>query len=234
MKYLRSTSVLVWETPETNKLAVLSESNSQRRVLGCVYVKMEANQELGRVQLASSQLCLIQPFGQNGLQFAGIFKAQLKIFKAADGGLAELGAVHRSESLPYVSLSVACQQDRNTSKYNDVGRFHISFSLIAAVLTQFDPPYLEVIGKHLQFSDLRGVHGRDVFWIACILPLWIGFNLANAGAPGGLVTRQKGRGQWGETMAQRTGATAESMVWKLVETGSQRPWRVKKEGRVKR
>lgn len=92
---------------------MLLDSDGQRRVLGCVYDKMEANQELGRVQLASSQLCLIQPFGQNGLQFAGVFKAQLKIFKAADGGLAELGAVHRSESLPYVSLSVACQQDRN-------------------------------------------------------------------------------------------------------------------------
>lgn len=106
--------VLVWDVPETNKLAVLLDSDGQRRVLGFVYVKMEANQELGRVQLASSQLCLIQPFGQNGLQFAGVFKAQLQIFKAADGGLAELGAVHCSESLPYVSLSVACQQDTNT------------------------------------------------------------------------------------------------------------------------
>lgn len=78
-------------------------------------VKMEANHELrcGHVRLASSQLCLVQPFGQDGLQFAGVFKAQLKIFKAADGGLAELGAVHCSESLSYVSLSVACQQDRN-------------------------------------------------------------------------------------------------------------------------
>lgn len=96
---------------------------------------MEDNQELGHVRLASSQLCLVQPFGQNGLQFAGVFKAQLEVFKAADGGLAEFGAVHRSESLPYVSLSVACQQDRNTCKYNDFGRFHISFSLIAALLT---------------------------------------------------------------------------------------------------
>lgn len=100
-----------WYAPETNKLAVLLESDGQRSSFRLCLCQ---NGELGRVQLASSQLCLIQPFGQNGLQFAGVFKAQLKIFKAADGGLAELGAVHRSESLPYVSLSVACQQDRNT------------------------------------------------------------------------------------------------------------------------
>lgn len=66
----------------------------------------------GHVRLASSQLCLVQPFGQDGLQLAGVFKAQLKIFKAADGGLAELGAVHRSESFSYVGLRVACQQNR--------------------------------------------------------------------------------------------------------------------------
>lgn len=50
----------------------------------------------GRVGLTSSQLCLVQPFGQDGLEFAGVLEAQLQVFEATDGGLAELGAVHCS------------------------------------------------------------------------------------------------------------------------------------------
>lgn len=155
----------------------------------CLVLKWRLIKSRGRVRLASSQLCLVQPFGQDGLQFAGVFKAQLKIFKAADGGLAELGAVHCSESLSYVSLSVACQQNRNTWQQKNFGWFLLSFWLIAAMLTQFDSPYLEVIRKHLQFSYLRGVHGRGIFWIPGVFPLGVGFHLPNARAPGGLISR---------------------------------------------
>lgn len=60
--------------------------------------------------------------------------------------------------------------------------------LIAAALTQFDPPYFEVIGKHLQFPYLRGVHGGGIFRVSRTLPLDVGFHLPNAGAPGGLIS----------------------------------------------
>lgn len=44
----------------------------------------------GCVLLTTSQLSFVQPFSQNSLELAGVFKAQLQIFKAADRGLAEL------------------------------------------------------------------------------------------------------------------------------------------------
>lgn len=42
------------------------------------------------VCLTSSQLCFIKPLSEDGLELAGVLKAQLQIFKAADRGLAEL------------------------------------------------------------------------------------------------------------------------------------------------
>lgn len=41
-------------------------------------------------RLTTSQLRFVQPFCQNGLEFAGVLEAQLQILEAADGGLAEL------------------------------------------------------------------------------------------------------------------------------------------------
>lgn len=61
------------------------------------------------VWLTTGQLSFIKPLSQNGLQFAGILKAQLQIFKAAYGGLAELWAVHGSKSLAYIGLCVPCR-----------------------------------------------------------------------------------------------------------------------------
>jgi len=63
------------------------------------------------VWLTTSQLSFVKPFSQNGLEFAGVLKAQLQIFKAADRGLAELWAMHCSESLAYISLSIAWGQN---------------------------------------------------------------------------------------------------------------------------
>lgn len=68
-------------------------------------------------------------------------------------------------------------------------------SVSAVIITQFDPPYFEVIGEHLQLSYLRGVHGGGIFRVPHALPLGVSFHLSNAGAPGGLISREEGRGQ---------------------------------------
>lgn len=60
-------------------------------------------------QLTSGQFGLVQPFGQDGLQLAGVLEAELQVLEAADRGLAELGAVHGSQGLTHVGLRVAWQ-----------------------------------------------------------------------------------------------------------------------------
>lgn len=67
--------------------------------------------------------------------------------------------------------------------------------------TEFDPPYFEVIGKHLQLSYLWGVHGGGIFRVSHVLPLSVGFHLCNTGAPRGLISREESRGQRRETVA---------------------------------
>lgn len=62
-------------------------------------------------RLTSGQLGLLQPLGQNGLQLAGVLEAQLQVLEAADGGLAELGAVHGSQGLAHVGLCVAWRSE---------------------------------------------------------------------------------------------------------------------------
>lgn len=62
-------------------------------------------------RLTSSQFGLVQPFCQNGLQLAGVLEAELQVLEAADRGLAELGAVHGSQSLAHVGLRVAWQSN---------------------------------------------------------------------------------------------------------------------------
>lgn len=97
----------------------------------------------------------------------------------------------------------------------------------AIVLTQFDPPQFKVVGKHLQLPDLQGVHGGRVLSIPHALPLGVRLDLSGGGggadgAPGGLISGEEGRGQRGETVAQRAGAAAQTVVWKLVEAGGER------------
>ena len=78
--------------------------------------KWRSMQLCGRVWLTSSQLGLVEPFSQDGLEFAGVLEAQLQIFKAADRGLAELWAVHCSESLAHIGLRVAWWLEWNTER----------------------------------------------------------------------------------------------------------------------
>lgn len=75
------------------------------------------------------------------------------------------------------------------------GNCQLSLLLILGILTEFDPPYFEVIGKHLQLSYQRGVHGRGVLWVPHALPLGVGFHLSDNGSPRGLISREEGRGQ---------------------------------------
>lgn len=51
---------------------------------------------LAQCPLTSGLLRLLQPLGQDGLELAGILETELQVLKAADGGLAELGAMDSS------------------------------------------------------------------------------------------------------------------------------------------
>lgn len=69
-------------------------------------------------QLSTSHLlCFLQPLGQDGFQLAGVLEAQLQVLKPADGGLAELRAMHSSQSFPYVGLCITCQKQRGKSSF---------------------------------------------------------------------------------------------------------------------
>lgn len=113
-----------------------------------------------------------------------------------------------------------------TRRAEDVGYTSVwwdSIIIIVIILTEFDPADFEVVGKHLQLPDLRGVHGGSVLSIPHALPLGVSLDLGSgAGAPGGLISGEEGRGQRRETVAPRTGAAAQTVVWKLVEAGGER------------
>lgn len=165
----------------------------------------------GHVRLASSQLCLVQPFGQDGFQFAGVLEAQLKIFKAADGGLAELGAVHCSESLSYVSLRVACQQKRNTWKQRNFGWFRLSFWLL---LRRSPSLILRILKSFANISSSR-ICGESMAgassWSRAFFPWMSAFTSPTPGPPGA-------------SSADRKAEVSEEKPWLNAQEPPLSPW----------
>lgn len=149
---------------------------------------------------STSQLCLVQPLLQDGLEFACVFEAELKVLEAADCGLTEFRSVDSSQGLSHVGLGVA----------------------------KLDPPDFKVIGEHLQLADLWGVHGGGVVLLADALPRDVGLRLPRSPHgrrdPQRLIRGEQCWRQSGEAVAQSARSTAQAVIWKLVQARGQRAW----------
>lgn len=81
--------------------------------------------------------------------------------------------------------------------------------------TQLNSPQLKLVGKFLQFPDLRGVHVHGVLHRLAFPAEF----LLEVGGSG--IVREEGLGHGGEAVAQGTGAGTQGMLWELVQARGQ-------------